>query len=646
MGNCKITFQPGGQEVTVPEGTDLLSAAISAGIQLYNSCGGEGVCGECKVIVRQGKVVSEPTERLTQQEREAGYCLACRTVAEGAVVVEVPPESRIDWEQILTESGRRGRSDLFGAAEEVEKGVELDREAPFTPSPLTARLFLDLSPPTTEDSISDLERVYRGIRQIRKPSRIQTGLACVRSLGRLLRESRWQVTVTLAQQGETAEVIQIEPGDTSQRHYGIALDIGTTTVVASLVDLNTGRPLGMKAAQNKQASYGQDVITRIIYAEKDKGLVKLHHAVTDTVNELILALVTEHQINLNDVTTATCAGNMTMTHLLLQVDPYYIRRDPYVPTASFIPAVRASEVGIRINPRGLLTCLPGVSSYVGGDITAGVLASGIDDLDNPTMLIDLGTNGEIALGNREWLVCSSASAGPAFEGSGVQCGVRAVRGAIQRLEISDGYDVTCKTIGDARPIGICGSGYIDILAELLKVGVVDRQGAIRSDAPTPRIRKGESGLEFVLVWAVESGTDWDIVITQADIENLIRTKGSIYSAAKVLVDKMGMAIEGIDRIFIGGGFGNYMNIEKSICIGLLPDLPVDRYEFVGNSSFAGARMTMLSQEAMHKAEKIAERMTNIDLCSEPSYMGEYVGSLFLPHTDINLFPTVKRQLGI
>ncbi len=648
MKTCTITFQPGGQQAAVPEGTDLLTAAIVADVQLYNSCGGEGVCRECKVIVREGRVASELTERLSEQEREAGYRLACCTTALGDVVVEVPPESRIEWEQILTEGTEGERRDgAFDLVSDTTKGLELERRAPAAPSPLVRKAFVSLPPPSLDDNISDLQRLYREVGRQLDVGEVSTGLANVRKLGRILREGNWQITVTLGEADGRTEILQIEPGDSTDRCFGVVVDVGTTTVVVSLVDLTAGAILGTKGTQNRQIRYGQDVITRIVYAEKPDGLSALHEAVVDTINGLISVLATEHGIPLTDVVLCTLGGNTTMTHLLLRIDPYYLRRDPYVPMASSIPVSRAIDAGIRINPRGWMACLPCVASYVGGDITAGVLAAGIDEAEHPALLIDLGTNGEIALGNREWLVCSSASAGPAFEGSGVKCGVRSVRGAIQGVTI-DPVSLAAElvTIEDASPVGICGSGYIELLSELFFSGLTDRQGALQPDKGGDRVREGENGLEFVLVPVDQTATDWDIVITQADIENLIRAKGSIYSAAKVLLNRLGMTAEEIDRVYIGGGLGNNLNVEKAIMIGLLPDLPPERYAFIGNSSLAGARMALLSQEAMGKAEVIADRMMNIELCSEQAYMSEYVSSLFLPHTDIDLFPTVKRRLGV
>lgn len=657
QSDCTVIFYPDEKKVRIPKGTDILHAAITAGIYINSSCGGEGVCGRCKVIVKKGDVVSEPTGRLTKEEIGKGYVLACSSTIYSDIEVEVPPASKLVKEQILTEEAKIERlAGVFSKAEEIEEEIEIQEKKAFIHSPLATKLFIKLPSPTLKDNISDLERLYREIRRRIDTPIIQTGLANVKKMGRLLRESNWQVTVTLGKRNGTTEVVFIEPGDTSKRNYGIALDIGTTTIAAKLVDLNTHKTLSVKATHNRQATYGDDVITRIIYAEKAEGLEKLHHLVIDTVNELISAMVDENKINLNDVTCIVCAGNMTMTHLLLRVDPTYIRQEPYVPTANFMPVIRASESGIKINPRGLLACLPGVSSYVGGDISAGVFASGMDEQDSISMLIDLGTNGEIALGNKEWLVCCSSSAGPAFEGSGVRCGVRAMEGAIQKLEITSPspfppphggrieVGVNYTTIGGTKPIGICGSGYIDCLAELFKTKLIERSGKIRDDVKTDRIRKTSEELEFVLADKNESATGEDIVITQADITNLILSKGAIYTAAQILIKKVNIDMKDIKKIYLAGGFGNYLDIEKSTWIGLLPDLPRDKFEYIGNSSVAGAKFALLSYDAMAKIKEIARKMTYIDLSVEPSFMNEYTASLFLPHTDIARFPAVFKKL--
>ncbi len=646
MDTCLVRFLPDDKKIKVSKGTDVLNAAIAAGVYINSSCGGEGVCGRCKVIVKAGSVQSEPTGRLTKEEIQKGFVLACRTTIHSDLEVEIPPSSRLAKQQILTEEAKVDRlKGVFSEAGEVQRGIDLEEREIFSHSPLATKVFLKLPPPTLDDNISDLERLYREVRRKRDIPILQTGLANVKKMGRIFRESNWQVTALLGKRNETTEIVLIEPGDTSGRNFGLAFDIGTTTIVSELIDLNTKNTLSTKAAYNKQASYGEDVITRMIYAGKEGGLEKLHHLVVDTLNELILTAATEIGISLSEVTCVMCAGNMTMAHILLRVDPTCLRREPYVPIANFMPVIRAAEVGIKINPRGLLGCIPGVSSYVGADIVAGVLASRINEEKALSMLIDIGTNGEIVLGNSEWLVSCSSSAGPAFEGSGVACGVRAMEGAIQEVRISPGdFEVKYSTIGDAKPIGICGSGYIDCLAELLKAGVIDRSGKIRKEASSPKIREREEGLEFVVVGGDESATGEDIIIAQADITNIIRSKGAIYTAAKVLANKMGFELKDIDRIYLAGGFGNYLNIEKSVWIGLLPDIERDKFKFIGNSSITGAKFALLSYDEMLKANEIARKMTYIELSVEPLFMNEYTGALFIPHTDIDRFPSVKLKI--
>ncbi|MFB0526065.1 MAG: ASKHA domain-containing protein [bacterium] len=645
MEKCKIIFYPWKKEVTIPSGTDLLTAAIRAGVHIYNSCGGEGVCGRCKVIVRKGEVVTEPTGRLSAEERKKGYVLACRTTCKGRMDIEVPPESRLEGLEILTEEAKAKRLvGLYTPAEEVEKGPEVALERVFTHGPLSTKLYLELSSPTLEDNVGDLERVYREIRKGREIPIMQMGLANIKKLSKLLRDSSWKVTATLGNRNETTEVVLIEPGDTTNKNYGVAVDIGTTTIVAYLVNLAERQVLGAKACYNPQVDFGEDVISRIIFAQEKDGQERLHHVVIDAINNLILGMVLENNLTLNDINGVACAGNTTMIHLLLRVPPEYLRKEPYVPTAGFIPVIRAAEAGIKINPRGLLCCIPGVSSYVGGDITAGVLASGLDDLPTLGLFIDLGTNGEVVLGNKDWLVCCSTSAGPCFEGGGIKWGIRAMKGAIQRVKINPSRDkVKLHTIGEEKPKGICGAGLVDCVAELLKSGRLNRAGKLIPGS-SKRIREGEDGWEFVLVESKKSLVSQDIVITETDIKNLIHSKGAIYSGAEVLLKRVGLSSRDLEQVFIAGGLGTALDVEKAIMIGLLPDLPQEKFTFIGNSAIAGTKMCLLSQEAMRKAEKIAGRMTYVDLSTEPEFMNNYTASLFLPHTDINLFPSVKKLI--
>jgi uncharacterized 2Fe-2S/4Fe-4S cluster protein (DUF4445 family) len=642
MDKCTIRFSPDNKTIQVFKGQTILAAAISAGVYINSSCGGDGVCGRCKVIVKSGPVQYQPSGRISPQEKKCGWCLACLSTVQGDVEVEVPPESRLDVGKVTDEQAKFLRlKGIYSQAEDIDKGISVIPQDLFSHSPLATKLYLEIPPPSFDDRVSDLERLYREIRRYYDIPIMQTGLTNIKRLGHLLRSSDWKITVTLGKRNGTTEIVIIEPGDTSKRNYGVAFDIGTTTVSGQLVDLNTKRILSTKATHNQQTMFGSDVITRIIFAQEEDGLERLHHAIIDSMNEIIREMIRDSGVNLNDVTAVICAGNTTMVHLLLRVEPTFIRRQPYVPTANFVPVIRAAEVGIKVNPRGLLACVPGVSTYVGGDITAGVIASGLDKQDKLTLLIDVGTNGEIVLGNREWLVSASASAGPAFEGSGTSCGMRATRGAIQRVQIREDFSLEYSTIGNSRPRGICGSGFIDCLAELLKREVILKDGQFNKELNCPRLRKGEYGWEFLLVSKEDSEAGSDIVITEVDIENLKRSKGAIYAACSTLVSRMGLEFSQIEQFYIAGGFGNYLDIEKAVTIGLLPDLPRERFRFIGNSSLVGAREILLSHQAYTLAQEVAKSITYFELSTEPKYMDEYVAALFFPHTDLDRFRSLK-----
>ncbi|MGD9015380.1 MAG: ASKHA domain-containing protein [Candidatus Omnitrophota bacterium] len=641
MEKFKVTFYPDDKIVMIQKGKTILAAAISAHIYINSSCGGDGVCGRCKIILKKGEVTTQHSGRLSPEQRRQGYYLACQTMVQSDLEVLIPPESRLELDKLTQEEIDLRLKGLYSKAEEVEPAKSILKEGIFLHSPLATKLYLELPHPNQIDRISDLERLYRAIRQIDNVPIMQSGLVNIRRLGKLLRDSDWKVTVTLGKRNGTTEIVLVEPGDTSSKNYGLCFDIGTTTISAQLVDLNTKQILGTKLTYNKQASFGSDIITRIIYAREEDGLEKLHHAVIDSMNEMIKGLVKENSVDLNDVNCILCAGNTTMVHLLLRVDPTYIRKDPYVPTANFVPTIRSAEAGIKINPRGLLSCIPGISSYVGGDICAGILSCGIDKEEQPCLLIDIGTNGEIVLGNREFLISTAASAGPAFEGSGLSCGTRAARGAIQKVKINPkNFALDFSVIQDTAALGICGSGYINIVAQMLKAGLINKEGKF-NQIKNPRLRRGEFGDEFVIVSSDGSATNSDIVITEADIENIKRAKAAIFAAASILIRQVDLEFNDVRKIFIAGGFGTYIDIENAIEIGLLPDIERKRFIFVGNSSLSGAREVLLSYEAMQQIKQIARKVTYFELSAESSYMSEYIAAMFFPHTDSARFTNLK-----
>jgi uncharacterized 2Fe-2S/4Fe-4S cluster protein (DUF4445 family) len=454
-------------------------------------------------------------------------------------------------------------------------------------------------------------------------------LAALRALPALAREHQWQCEAIVGDFDGVGRVIALEPLAPAMS-YGLAIDIGTTTVVVGLVDLNAGRLLGSCAELNGQARFGADVISRIIHTQENAhGLDELREAVRGTANRCIESLLRDHGLSANDVLAAAVAGNTVMMHLLLGIDPAGIRRQPYVPAVSTFPTMRAGDAGLLLRAGAPVFLAPCVSSYIGGDITAGVLVAEIAESPRLTLFIDLGTNGEIVAAQDEWIVCCSCSAGPAFEGSGLEHGTFARPGAIDGVRYDAAADrVELHTIDDLPPIGICGSGYVDVLAELLRAGVIDRSGRLNRGFPSTRARVREERPQFVLAWAAESGIGEDITIAEDDIRNLVRSKAAVYSGVTTLFDKLGLSTSDIGRLLLAGGFGNYLDPHNAVTIGLLPDIPQERIHFLGNTAFAGARRALLGRGARLRMELLAGRMTNFYLSLEPGYMERYVSSLF------------------
>ncbi|MBM4082091.1 MAG: DUF4445 domain-containing protein, partial [Planctomycetes bacterium] len=495
-----------------------------------------------------GRADTPPTTLLRREEIQRNYLLACESRVLSDLQILIPEESRLEGGKILLDEDAHRFGTL--AAEGDESQFKLD--------PLVKKVFLDLHSPSVDENLADKEQVFYAIHtKVGVPlDQMQMGYRILRQLPQTLRESQWQVTATVAHRGSTAEVVEIEKGDRSRYNLGVAVDVGTTTVVAHLIDLGNGKTIDAEATYNAQMKYGEDYIQRIMYATENDALDVMQKSITDDVNGLIAKLVQRNHLALNDVTSVVCSGNTAMMHFLLGLDPSRIRREPYVPTANFIPAIRAAEAGITISGRGLLYCLPSVAAYVGSDITAGAVAIRLDKAEEMSLFIDIGTNGEVVLGHKDWMVCCSASAGPAFEGSGVRHGMRAAGGAIEKLVITKDLDVEYKTIGDKRARGVCGSGLLDCIAWLFRRGVIDRAGKFQRDVKTSRLRQTDEGLEFVLVKRADAGIDSDIVITQADIANLIRSKAAIYAAASILIESMHVPMDSIQKVYMAGAFGN------------------------------------------------------------------------------------------
>jgi uncharacterized 2Fe-2S/4Fe-4S cluster protein (DUF4445 family) len=632
-----IVFKPSGQVVEVEVGTLLSDAAVEGGIDLNLPCGGQGRCGRCRVKVEHGNISHRRSTRLTSADLEEGWALGCQAVVKGDAVVFVPEQEKVGIE-LTTE---------IAGAERIALAAEYEGE--LDPSLRRAHVFIE--PPSLDDQTTDWDRLQRELSRQHGIQNAMANLSTVRTLARDLREAEWNVTAILEMGDPVVDpcarprLVDLLPGDQADRCYGVAIDIGTTSNVVYLVDLLSGKVLDRASAYNGQISAGEDVISRIVFASKPGGLGRLQKMVTKTLNGLLEELTSRNQIPPRQIGKAVVTGNTTMIQLFLEMDPRTIREMPFIPTVSQPLPVTAEEVGLNINPQATVDCLPVVGAYVGADITAGVLASGVYNTDALSLFIDVGTNGEIVLGNRDWLITCACSAGPAFEGSGVRHGMRATAGAIEEIWIdSRTYEPTYQTIGGLPARGICGSGMIGLLAEMFVTGILDKAGKVRRDLPTPRVRVGDHGGEYVVAWANQSGVGTDIVINEVDIENLLRTKGAIYAGFSVLVQSVGIQLADVEQVLIAGAFGQYINIEKAIQIGLLPDMPWDRFRFLGNTSVLGAFYSLASRPMRREVIEIAKKMTYLELSADNTFYDQFMSALFLPHTDMTSFPSVMRVL--
>lgn len=504
--------------------------------------------------------------------------------------------------------------------------------------PLVRRLAIAVDMPSLTDTASDQERVTRSLAIWLGGQTPRFALLALRNLGPALRKGDWHVTVTVADLDGTPWVMAVEPGQATGRCLGLAIDVGMTTVSAELVDLESGETLDARLAYNGQRVFGADVTSRLMQAEKPGGVQALHAALLTTLNTLVAEMVEATGVESTDIYAVACASNTVMTHTLLGLDPSAIRREPYVPVTTVFPTVRARDAGLALAEDAVLTSVPAISGYLGGDITAGLLATGIADDEPLSILIDIGTNGETVLGNRDWLMACSGSAGSAFEGCGLEWGMNATAGAIERLWVEDGQ-IRYSTVGGERPRGICGSGLIEGLGSFLHAGVIDRAG--KPNHLAPGVRRGDYHLEILVAGAAETAVDRDIALRQPDIENLVRDKAALYAGSRILLSNAGLSFDDVEQVLIAGNFGRSLDIEQAVGIGLLPDIPRERIRFIGNSSLAGARLALLSGPARRRTLEIAGSVTALELTVEPRYFDEYTAALFLPHTDLSLFPSAN-----
>ncbi|MEM3346548.1 MAG: ASKHA domain-containing protein [Desulfurococcaceae archaeon] len=608
-----VELYPGYIRVEVEKGSTLLLAVQKAGVPFTSYCGGLGSCGKCRVVVSKGvQNLNAPTRAelrfLNQQDLEKNIRLACQArVFWDYVLIRIPEES-------MAVSGGR-----------LVPAIAL-RDDLYPLNPVVRKVHVVLPPPTLEDNRSDLDRLTSAVIEKRiAVKELHVPLKILRELPAILRSSNWNVTVVLY--GD--EVIAVEPGDTSSYLYGVAVDTGTSKIIAELVDLNSGETLAQDFVENPQLVYGADVVSRAVYAQRSaENLAELQRVVVKAVDNLVNKLAEKSGVNKKYVYEVVVVGNSVMLHLLYGIPPDPIIRSPYVPVVSRIQSYRAEDLGLSINHLGYVSSLPIVGGFVGADAVADILATQMHSKSELSLLIDIGANTEVLLGNSELILAASAPSGPAFEGAHVSHGMKAVHGAIESVRIK-GLDVEYETIGGVKPRGICGTGLVDTVAELYRNGIIDHQGKFM-DIEHPRIVREKNTLRFILAYAKETATGEDIYVTPKDIEAVLLAKAAIRSAWTLLMRKLNVKTSDITWVYVAGSFGTRLNIDNAIEIGLLPRIDTGRVVFVGECAIVGAKMALKSTEARREVEELVKtKVKYVELSADPEFRKEYLRSLGL-----------------
>jgi len=626
---CTVIFEPEEKKVAVTSGTNLLEASQKADIYINASCNGKGSCGKCKLIIKSGKVESENTSLLSDKEKKKGYVLACQSKILEDIIVKIPEET-IEKKLKAAGMGEAATKKLSGLVEKIE--------------PIVEKISFQLDSPTMEDTVSDLDRLKR---QLRKrgydTSKMSTNIRVMRQLTESVRNDHWKVVASILWKKCSSEIVDVSPANDHINSLGMAIDLGTTSIVVYIVDMEDGAILSAASGHNSQAACGDDVINRIVCSEKD-GVKKLKKMALSTINNLTKRALNSINADHKQIENIVISGNTTMTHLLLGIEAKYIRREPYIPTVSEFPIIKAGEIGLKAAYYAGVFVMPGPASYVGGDIVSGILYTRFNQFEDLTLFIDIGTNGEIVLGNDEFLMTAACSAGPAFEGGGIRWGMRAEDGAIEKITLDPNtFEPDYSTVENKPARGICGSGMIDLLSEMLLKKVIGQDGKFQIDTDHPRFILFNEEPAFIIETADNIDSEEDIIFTQSDIKSLILSKAAIYAGFTILLEQVGMDFSAISQMIITGGFGQYLNIEKAITIGLLPDIEREKFKYMGNSSIAGAYMALLSNTYRQQAIAISNTMTYLDFSSNNTFMEEFTRAQFLPHTDANLFPSVQTD---
>ncbi len=632
-----IKFLPENISINVKKGTTILEAVEKAGLSIETECGGYGSCGKCKVKINKGSFKKHKHIKLSEEEVKDNIQLACLTEIVNDIEVYIPIHTELE----VSKPPQKEKI--------LYKSEFIKDSAPFIFNyrPLSEQITLKIDLPNIENNPDDFERIKMKLRDLRGADDIRCPISVLKKIPDELRKKDGLITLTISESNNLVEIINISTFSEKKYNYGLAVDIGTTTVAVQLINLNEGKVISESSEYNQQIPFGADIINRIVYASKEGGLEKLRTKVLSTINNLIDDILKETGIERDFINCCSISGNTTMQHLFLGINPRYIREEPYVPAVLHFPKYKAEELMLNINPNGIVYITPGVASYVGGDITAGILQAGVNRSKKLTLYVDLGTNGEIVLGNSDWMTACACSAGPAFEGGGLKCGMRAASGAVEKIIIDEDTGLLeYEVIGGGKPKGICGSAVIDIISGLYFSNNINQKGKFNLESENKRLKKVKEYREFVIVYGIETSTVKDIAITEHDLDNLIRTKGAIWAGISTLLKAVEIKPADIERIIIAGAFGNYINVENAILIGMFPDVQIEKFHFLGNASLKGAALTLISDEMRIEIEEISRKITNFELSSTPGYMEEFVASLFIPHTNSELFPSfIKKRQG-
>ncbi len=640
----KVIFEiEGGQPVSVEcnPGDNLLELARRANVAIDAPCSGNGSCGKCRVKLLEGELESIKSRHISDEEYEAGWRLSCNSTVVGDVTVLVPDIASAYQSRMKTADLSSGKEvAIFEEIQENLKQAGICFENKFRALDLT------MSTPSLEDTMPDNERLTWAIQEAAGVEKVHIPFAVMLKMASTLRENDFHVCVKGQLFEDRFECMDICPAE-DNRLVGCAIDIGTTTVTMVLMDLTDGKILAKGSSGNGQIRYGADVINRIIEQGRPGGKKKLQDAIVkETLNPIIVNLCKSIGLNARSIVSMCIGANTTMNHLLLGVDAESIRMEPYIPSFFSWEGLLAGDLHLPAHPLAPVSIAPNIGSYVGGDITAGTLASLIWDRDEMSLFIDLGTNGEIVFGNRDFLMSCACSAGPAFEGGDISCGMRATDGAIEACTIDkDTMEPSVTIVGDPgqKCVGICGSGIIDIISELFRCGIINAKGLFVREGKRV-LRDNHGSGRYVLAFADESETGREISINEVDIDNFIRAKGAIFSAIDVLLQSVDMTVEMIDHVYVAGGIGSGINMANAVNIGMFPDVELEKFSYIGNSSLTGAYAMTVSDAAWDKCSEVMTNITYLELSTYPGYMDSFVAACFLPHTDARLFPNSKQEV--